>query len=156
MAYKYAPDQQLQFANIGTYIVPTGQTVRVGAPVKLSALDNPDPLNHKGRVIQEAVAADDDSIGTVLGEITNPRESFAAGEIVRVAHYFHMMHPAFAKGNIVAGARVVPASGGGYVTAPALNNAGATLVFSPGIALDAAVDGQAFTFAPLPKTYMAT
>jgi hypothetical protein len=156
MAYEFAPDLQLRFADIDVYIVPAGQTVRVGAPVKLSALDNPDPAKHKGRVIQEADAASDDAIGTALGEITNPRESYTAGQVVRVAHYSHIRHPAFAKGNITAGARVVPGSGGGYVAAPALNNGGATLVFSPGIALDAATDGQAFTFMPLPKSYMAT
>lgn len=154
--YVNAPDLHLTHCDIDSYIVPTGQTVRVGAPVKLSSLDNPNPTLHKGRVIQEATATSDVSIGLALGEISYPRETYAAGEIIRVAHFSPWLAPAFAKGNISAGDRVVAASGGGFVAAPALNNAGATLVFSPGIALDVATDGQAFTFMPLPTRYMAT
>ncbi len=156
MPYVYSPDLRLTFCDIDTYIVPTGQTVRVGAPVKLSTLDNPNTAIHKGRVIQEATASSDVSIGIALGEISNPRESFTAGMLVRVAHFSSWLAPAFAKGNINAGDRVVAASGGGFEAAPAWNNAGATHVFSPGIALDAASDGQAFTFMPLPTRYVAT
>jgi hypothetical protein len=155
MLYVFAPDLQLNHCLIDAYIVPAGQTVRVGAPVKLSALANPNTATHKGRVIQEAIAATDIALGVALGEISNPRETFVAGEIVRVAHISPWLVPGFAKGNISAGDRVIAASGGGFTTAPAWNNAGATLVYSPGIALDTATDGQAFTFMPLPTQYVA-
>lgn len=155
MSYVHSPDIHLTYCDIDTYIVPAGQTVRVGAPVKLSALDNPDTAKHKGRVIQEAIASTDVAIGIVLGEISYPRESFTEGDLVRVAHFAPWLAPGFAKGNISAGDRVIGASGGGFETAPAWNNAGSTHVFSPGIALDAATDGQAFTFMPLPTRYVA-
>ena len=155
MANMYQPDIRLEKADIDTYVVPAGKTVRVGAPVKISADANPVPEKHSGYVIEEATAATDISIGVALGHISRPRESFGAGEFVRVAHIFDHVCAAFAKGNITAGQRVVPASGGGFVAAPAFAAGGSTLVNSPGIALNSASDGQAFTYAPLHTSYTA-
>ena len=151
----YAPDRRLEYCDIDTYIVPAGQTVHAGAPVKISALDNPNPTDHKGYVCQEATAASDISIGVAQGDVANPRQVFTEGQYVRVVHLIPWVGPAVAKGIITAGQRVVATSGGGFAAAPAWNNAGSTNVFSPGLALNSATDGQAFTFMPLPTSYVA-
>ncbi len=123
--------------------------------MKISSSDNPNPTDHKGYVVQHATTSADISIGIALGDVSNPRQSYTEGDYVRVAHFNPWVGPAIAKGNITAGDRVVATTGGGFATAPAWNNAGATLVFSPGIALNSATDGQAFTFMPLPTQYVA-
>lgn len=154
MTTSYAPDMRHDFTDQDEYIVPAGETVRSGSPVKLSALDNPNPTTHKGRVIQEATAATDEVIGHVAGHISYPRESFSAGSIVRIIHLVSWVSQGISTGNITAGMRVVAAAGG-YAPAPAFAAGGSTLVNSPGIALDAATSGKAFTFLPLPKSYTA-
>jgi len=148
-----APDKFIDFCYAASYRVAASNTVRAGFSVKLAS-SGAQPANKNHVAIVEAqLVSDKAQIGLARGPLP---KTFAAGEEVVVTHYFNTVERAMAgTGGVTIGDRVV-ADSTGFITAPAFAAGGATLVQSPGIALDTCGADEAFAMGLLSTSWIAT
>ena len=148
-----APERFIQFGCALSFRVAASSTVRAGFSVKLAS-SGAQPTNKNHQAIVEAVLVSEKAqIGIARGPLP---KTFAAGDEVVVTCYFNTIERGLAgTGGVTIGDRVV-ADSTGFITAPAFVSSGATLVQSPGIALDTCLVDEAFPMALLPSSWITT
>jgi hypothetical protein len=146
-----APDKFIEFCYAASYRVADSNTVRSGFSVKFAG-SQPTNKNHLA-IVEAALVSDKSQLGIARGPLPH---TFAAGEEVIVTHYFNTVERAMAgTGGVTIGDRVI-ADSTGFITAPAFASGGATLVQSPGIALDTCAINEAFPMGLVSSSWIAT